>query len=162
MACRPGETTLDLPQAQAGTTTDPTQHPSPGAASCRREPGLGIPAHRRVDRWFGPEGVSGHRVGDGSRHKPATCCSTWAIGPATFDSRSGIGTARSPDETESAASFTNTPMWHKATRYSAPTPLVARWLLGGCSYVAIRPGSTRYGVEPAHREANGGRGQNDT
>ena len=53
LARRPGETTLDLPQARAGTTTDPTHHPSPGTGAGRREPGLGIPAHRRKITRFG-------------------------------------------------------------------------------------------------------------
>src|SRR5256885_11593522 len=64
LARRPGEATLDLPQARAGTTTDPAHDPDPGTTVGDREPDLGISPHHRRDRRAGPEGLPGHRLGD--------------------------------------------------------------------------------------------------
>ena len=64
MARRSGEATLDLPQARAGTASDPTDDPGPDPAVGDRESDLGIPPHRRRDRRPGPEGRPGHRLSD--------------------------------------------------------------------------------------------------
>jgi len=53
LAHQPVETTLDLPQAQAGTTTDPTYDPGPGSTVGNRKSDLGISPHRRRDRRSG-------------------------------------------------------------------------------------------------------------
>ena len=47
VARRLGELALDLPQARAGTTTDPVDGPGPGVAVGDRESDLGISADRR-------------------------------------------------------------------------------------------------------------------
>src|SRR4051812_3096985 len=64
LARRPCETALDLPQARAGTTTDPAHDPGPGTAVGDREPDLGISPHRRRDRRARPEDFPSHRLGD--------------------------------------------------------------------------------------------------
>ena len=64
LARRPGEATLDLPQARAGTTTDPAHAPGPGTAVGDRESDLGISPYRRRDRRAGPQGLPSDRLGD--------------------------------------------------------------------------------------------------
>jgi putative transposase len=70
------------PKRGPGRPPTRPRHKSPGAAPGRREPGLGIPAYRRADRPIGPEGVSGHRLGDlkkaGFDPAPRRSDPTWA------------------------------------------------------------------------------------